>query len=229
MAKIELTQEDLDAKIATAVTAAVEKLNTKNDDLKIELKKSRKRSEAFGDLDPEQVRLAVEKANKGEQKALEDKGEYEKALALATTAHATEVKSLTDQLGVAQGGEKELRTRTAIDSAMDEINIAPAFKKAVRLMHQGDVSIIDQDGKPAAMVGDKTVTDHLKAWADTDEGKNFVGDGGQGGGGAEGGKKSSGTVNPWAKETRNLSQQGLMERDNPSQAAQLKREAGAAA
>ncbi len=234
--KIELTQEAIDDLVTKAVDKAtgkltkdLEKITGKNTDLMGELKKSRKRTKEFEGLDPDEVRKAVENANAGERKALEDKGEYEKALTLANENHTKEIKKLTDQLGVATSGEKTLRTRTAIDRAMDEAGVAPAFRKAVRAMHTNDISIIEQDGSQVAVVGDKSVTDHLKAWAETDEGKNFVGDGGQGGGGAGGGNRGGGGVNPWAKDTRNLSQQGIMERDNPGKAEKLKREAGVAA
>jgi hypothetical protein len=236
MADLTISQEDLDTKIAKAIEAAtskttkdIAKLTAKNTELVGEVKKARTRVADFEGFDADEVKAALVKAKAGEQKALEDKGEYQKALDLANSQHATEVKDLTGKLDLAQSGEKTLRTRTAIDRAMDDAGVAPPYRKAVRAMHLGDISIIDQEGKPTAMVGDKSVTDHLKAWAETDDGKNFVGDGGQGGGGAGGGTKTSGVENPWAKDTRNLTRQGIMERDNPTQAGQLKREAGVTA
>lgn len=226
--KIELTQKEMDSKVAAAVEKALEKVNGKNSDLLTELKAARKKSEAFGDLDPAEVRKAVENAKKGEQKALEDKGEYEKALKLATDQHTKEIAKLTEQLEEAQGGERKLRVQTALDKAMDEAGVAPAFRKAVKAMHVGDVSIIEQDGKQVAVIGDKPISDHLKTWASTDEGKNFIGDSGASGGAAGGGGSSDkGVINPWASETRNLTKQGQMERDNPTLAKQLKQAAGA--
>lgn len=224
--KVELTQKELDDKIAEAVTTAVEKLNTKNSDLVGELKKARKRTAAFEGFDADEVKLALEMAKKGEQTALEKKGDYEKAMKLATENHATEIKKLTDQLDVSTKSEKKLRVETAMVKAMDEIKVPPQYRAAVLAMKAGDISIIDKDGKPTEMMGDKSVTEAMKAWAETDDGKNFVGDGGGGGGGAGGGSNTDGVKNPWAKDTRNLSQQGIMERDHPAQAAQLKQAAG---
>ena len=232
----DFTQDQLDAAVTKAVEKAtgklatdLEKVNGKNTDLIDELKKARKRTKAFEGFDADEVKTALANAKRGEQKALEDKGEYEKALTLANENHAKEIKTLTEQLGTATAGEKSLRVQTALNTGMDEIKVPAHFKAAVRALMQKDISIIDQDGSPVAVVGDKSVTDHLKAWAETDDGKNFVGDGGQGGGGAGGGNRGGGAKNPWAKDTRNLSQQGIMERDNPTQAAQLKREAGVTA
>ncbi len=232
----DFTQKQLDEAIEKAVDKATKKvgedlakISTKNTDLMGELKKARKRTKAFEDLDPDEVRLAIENAKRGEQKALEDKGDYEKALKLANENHAKTVKELTEKLDVSTSGEKTLRVRTAVDLAMDEIKVATHFKPAVRALMEGDISIVEQDGKPVAVVGDKSVSDHFKAWAETDDGKHYVGDGGQGGGGAGGGNRGGGGDNPWAKDTRNLSQQGIMERDNPAKAEQLKREAGVAA
>ena len=74
--KLELTQADLDKKITEAVekataklTEGLDKLKTKNTDLTGELKKSRKRVEDFADLDPVEVRQAVENAKDNERKA----------------------------------------------------------------------------------------------------------------------------------------------------------------
>ncbi len=230
------TQDQLDKAIEKAVekatgkfTTSLEKLKTKNTELVTELQTARKKNADFEGFDPAEVKLALENAKAGERKALEDKGEYEKALKLANEQHATTVKDLTEKLEAASSGEKKLRTRTAIDNAMDEIKVAPGFKSAVRALHKSKISIIDQDGKPTAMVGDKSVTDYFKNWAETDEGKNFVGDNGAGGGGAGGGGNQGGGENPYAKDTRNLSLQGIMERDHPAKAAQLKKQAGVSA
>lgn len=227
--KLELTQEELDAKISAAVTAAVTKMEGKNTELLADLKKAKSVAKAYDGLDPDEVRQAVETANRKAQDALADKGEYEKALKLATDSHAKEISKLQGQLETANGGLKSLRSEVAIDKAMDEAGVAPAYRKAVKAMHMANISIIDKDGESVAVVGDKPVTDALKEWAGTDEGKFFVGDPGTGGGGANGGTKHSSQVNPWSGETRNLTEQGRLERDNPALANQLKREAGVSA
>lgn len=235
--ELTLTQQDFDDKIAAAVKAAVDgvqgnldKLKGKNTDLLDELKKSRQRVKDFEGFDADEVKLALQKAKDGERNALEEKGEYEKALNLANQQHADEVKTLKADLDAAQGEGKTLRVTTALDKALDKIKVPAHFKPAVLAMHQGNVSVIEKDGKKVAVIGEKPVADFLTGWAETDEGKHFVGDGGNSGGGAAGGSTGdTGGQNPWAKDTRNLTLQGIMERDNPGKAEKLKREAGVAA
>jgi hypothetical protein len=227
--KIELTQSELDAKISTAVEAGLAKLQTKNSELTDELKKSRKRVEAFADLDPADVKKAMESARTDRQKALENKEEYDTALAEAKTNHQNEITALQGKLDSALGVTKQLRVDTALDAAMDKAGIPAHFKKAVKAMFSGEVEITEEDGKHIANIGDQPIGEHFTAWADTDEGKHYVGDGGNGGGGGGGGDGGNGQANPWAKDTRNLTEQGQMERDNPDLANQLKREAGVSA
>jgi len=230
MSEITLTQEDLEAQVAKAVEAATTKMAAKNEELMGELKKARKRVEAFKDFDPDDVQKALLKAKEQQtkaQEALASRGEYEKALKQAQAQHAEELGKARKDLEAAQKEVKAMLVNTEINQAMAAAGIAEPFRKAVAAMHSSNVSVIEDEGAKKAVVGDKSVTDFLKEWAGTDEGKNFVAASGDAGGGANGGKGAgSGQVNPWAPDTRNLTLQGQLERDNPLVASQMKREAG---
>jgi hypothetical protein len=231
---IEITQEDLDAKISAAVEAATAKLAAQNEKLLGEVKNARQRVEAFKDYDPDQVKEALEKAKEARKQAadaLADRGQYEKALKTATENHQNEMAKVTQERDTALKEVKGLVVSTAINGGMAAIGVPGPLQPAVAAMLREQISVIDQDGKRMAMVGDKTVTDHMQAWSESDEGKFFVGDVGNQGGAASGGKGAGtgGTPNPWAAETRNLTQQGIMERDNPTLAAKMKAESGVSA
>ena len=230
MSELTITQEELDKKITAAVETATKKLADKNETLMGELKNARQRVADFKDYSPDDVKKALEKAKEQQDAAaaaLADRGEYEKALKKAQEQHAEEISKLKGQLEDSTKETRNMLVDAAMNKAMAKAGVAEPFRKAVAAMHKGDISIIEREGKKVAVVGDLDVAGFMKEWAGTDEGKNFVAASGDGGGGSIGGNKSnSGVINPWKSETRNLSQQGIMERDNPSQAAALKREAG---
>ena len=232
MAEITITQEDLDKKITEAVEAATAKMAEKNVDLLGEIKNARKRVEAFKDFDPDDVRKALENAKEAQKKATDamaDRGEFEKAMGLAKDQHAAELTKLLGRAETAEARTKTMVVDTAMHAALAKAKIAEPFRAAVAAMHKGNISVIEKDGKEVAVVGDKSITEFLTEWAGTDEGKFFAADGGAGGGGASGGTGSDtgGETNPWHTDTRNLTRQGQIERDNPTLAEQLKQQAGA--
>ena len=77
------------------------------------------------------------------------------------------------------------------------------------------------------MMGDKALAEALTDWAETDAGKAYVSNGASTGGGAEsGGSGGSNEANPFKPESRNLTRQAEIARDNPELAKQLEAEAG---
>jgi hypothetical protein len=74
------------------------------------------------------------------------------------------------------------------------INVTNAINlKAAKAMLAAQVNVVTKDGVRVSMVGDKPISEHLKEWATTDEGRHFVAAPNNNGGGAQGGNTNSNT------------------------------------
>ena len=72
------------------------------------------------------------------------------------------------------------------------INVTNAISlKAAKAMLAAQVTVVTKDGVRISMVGDKPISEHLKEWATTDEGKHFVAAPNNNGGGAQGGSQNT--------------------------------------
>lgn len=121
--------------------------------------------------------------------------------------------------------ESEAKTST-LTKAIAEANIAPQFVEAVEAMFAGKIHIAHEGDKLITTIDSLPVADALKAFATSDKGKAFVQAPGNGGGGSGGNPGSGGEVNPWAKDTLNLTEQGRIYRADPAKAERLQRAAG---
>lgn len=131
-------------------------------------------------------------------------------------------------------GKFETANKTALKNATDRdltdaLNAAgvtnPTFAKAARGMLADGVKI-GEDGKPFVEtdMGPLPLSEHVKRWAGG-EGKDFVTP--ASGGGSKGGEGKGGSdSNPWAKDTRNLTQQAALMKSDPAEAERLKAAAG---
>jgi hypothetical protein len=118
----------------------------------------------------------------------------------------------------------------ALTDALMAAGVVHEHFPAVRALHRPDFKIKDDNDELTVVVGedDADPTEFLKAWAATDVGKLYVAASRNGGGGAHGSGNSTGYFggNPWKSETRNMTKQAEIARDNPDLARRLAREAG---
>lgn len=118
----------------------------------------------------------------------------------------------------AVGGATQYRTEVELNKALDQIGVLPELREAVTAMFKGQVKV----GPDGCQLSDKPVGDFLQEWSKSDKGRVFVKAADNGGGGGNGGRNSNaGVVNPWAKETENLTKQAEMLKTNPQLAAQM--------
>lgn len=162
--------------IAEAVKDETDGLKAKNGELLGEVKKLRKSStitpEQLTEVEDErdELRTQLTASKKSEKKAVD-------AVKAATDSLGTET-SFTQRLLIDNGLVAEL-TKNGVTNAV--------HLKAAQAMLRGEVKIEIDGENRIAKVGDKSLADHVKAWAESDEGKYFVGAPGSGGGGAPGG------------------------------------------
>lgn len=144
---------------------------------------------------------------------------------------------LAAQIEAANAERDKFRAQTerlllshALDDALLAAAILPAHLPAVRALHKSDFKIKKDGDELAVVVGedDADPVEFIREWAATDEGKIYVGAARNNGGGARGSGPRLGYTgpNPWKRETRNLTKQGEIARDDPDLAQRLAREAG---
>jgi len=174
-----------------------------------------------------------------------DTKDVEERIRQATEAavRRAEDKAGKDKLKVEQERDRYKSTlenkikREAVDEALEACGITdPALRKGARALTMGLVEIHQDGDELVALVkspeyGDTIpVAEHVKAWAQTDEGKAYVSArdsaGGGANGGGSGGKPPASNDNPWKADTINFTRQAAIEREDPTLALKLKREAG---
>lgn len=170
--KIELTEEELQAKMEEFA----EGLANKNKELLGELKKARK----AGEITPEQL-ADVERERDQLQT---DLAKAQKDLKTATGNVEKLQKSLNDESAFTQS----LLVDNGLVTELGKNGVTnPVHVKAAQAMLRSGVQIVADGEKRIAKVGDKDLAAHVKEWAASDEGKHFVTAATNTGGGATGG------------------------------------------
>lgn len=146
----------------------------------------------------------------------------------------TSIKTLTEQLEVAHKNEHSLKCVQDFNKATTGFDIEPSSRdflfNAIYGQDGGNFSerdlgnglqLINKDGQ--------TGEGAVRAFLNTDFGKKFLKNLSSGGGAGTNGNGGSGksVVNPWKKETLNLTEQARLLREDPELAKQMKAAAGA--
>ncbi len=142
-----------------------------------------------------------------------------------TAERAASERALTARAEKAEATVKQLLVTNGLSTALDSVKVATELKEGALALLTGKVELVDENGVQVAKVGGVPLADFITTWAATPQGKAYVLDGNSGGGGRGNNGDPLG-ANPWAKDTWNMTAQGVMERDNPAKAAELKSAAG---
>jgi hypothetical protein len=145
-------------------------------------------------------------------------GDVDAIKAQLEAKHQRELKAATDRAAKAEGQVQKLVVDSGLDAALDAANVAPAYKKAAKALLRAGVELKDENGDPVALMDGKPLSEAIKTWAASDEGKAFVLNGNTGGG-APGGNGATG-VKP-------LSEMGDQERLALAREGKLRPSAGA--
>jgi hypothetical protein len=189
----------------------VKKLSAKVDEILGEKKKLAAKVREYEAAEAERKAEAA----KREEEEARKKGDFEKLL-----------KAEQDKRAEIEGNEMlwkgkfyDLQMNLSLTEALDGANVKPELRKAAMALLR-NIADIDDDGK--VTVDDKPLADYIKAWAKSDEGKAFVLNGSSGGGANGGGNgNDKGAVNPWAKDSFSLTEQGRIYKTNKAQAIEM--------
>lgn len=159
-----------------AIEAITAPLVAKNAEVLRELKEARK-GKTIDPAELEKLESRIDSLTAELTTAQKTAKDATKAAELATKAHADE-SGFTSRLLIDNGLVSEL-TKHGVTN--------PISLKAAQAMLRSGVAISADGENRVAKVGDKTLSDYVKDWAASDEGKHFVTAPANSGGGANGG------------------------------------------
>lgn len=185
---MDITEEELKAKIDEAVEAATGGLAKKNQELLTELKEARKGRA----IDPAELDRLQSKID-----ALEvDLGNANKS----SKEQAKLLKQAQDALASESGFTQKLLLDNGLTDALVKVGVANQFLPAVKAMFGTQAKIIVDGDARKAVIGDKELSEFVSSWATTDEGKHYIAAPGNGGGGANGGTGNGSNAKVWTRE-----------------------------
>jgi len=187
------TKKAIKEAVAEAVGEATEGLKSKNSELLGKLKKAQKNAE----IDP-----ADHAALEAELE--ESQNKLRAAEKTAKTAVAEAEKSKKSFEGESKVVH-DLLVDQGLSAALLENGVKkPQFLNAAKALLANRVTLEADGDKRVAKVGDKSLADHIKEWAGSDDGKEFVdaASNSGGGGGGGGGKPSNDDLSKMSPEAR---------------------------
>ena len=147
--------------------------------------------------------------------AKRDLGRVTKELATANTS-----------LEASEKRNKEATVDQQLTKSLIDVGIATKHMKAVKAMFKGDIKSVLENGEYKLTINDEPIGDHIKDWAETDDGKLYI-DTATGSGARPGGDKGANPAdNPFHKDHFNVTAQQDLFAKNPARAEQLVQLAG---
>ncbi len=151
----------------------------------------------------------LERLKQFEQAALreqeEAKGNYQQALEMAKTESQKQVDQYQSQLQEKDSLLNKLLIEDGLNKALDAVNVNPSLKAGAEAMLRSKAQLTD--GK--AMIGEKSLSDAVKEWANSDTGKAFCLAPENSGGGANGTQQNSSASGKMTDFQKRLQAAGL--------------------
>ena len=190
---LELTEQELQDKIAAAVTIATSGLINKRDELLGKI--DRYKTDALA-----ADKLKADAVEAERQAQLTAEGKHEEVLnSVRTQMQATiddQAVKLTEATTTGTKATEDLRS-LLVDSGLKDLYHSAGVTNPHLLRAIVDSSaknaVIDYDteGKPIVKIGEKIIGEYITTWKTTEEGKSFITDGNSGGGGGNDGDGGS--------------------------------------
>jgi hypothetical protein len=185
---MDISEDDLKAKIDEAIEAATCGLAKKNQELLAELKEARKGKA----IDPAELDRLQSKIDSLEV----DLGSAQKA----SKEQAKLLKQAQDALASESGFTQKLLLDNGLTDALVKAGVANQFLPAVKAMLGTQAKIIADGDARKAIIGDKELNEFVSSWATSDEGKHYIAAPSNGGGGASGGAGGGSNAKVWTRE-----------------------------
>ncbi len=183
-----MSEKTVEEQIADAVAKSESGLKAKNAELLKKLKASKGLSDTFDGVDLEQLQKDSKELAKRNKTKDEDEGNYKKLYTAQAQQHQEAIDASDANSSALLKTLNSERTSNALTSALVASHVEPDLVSAASIILAGNVAINDEG---VAMVGDKTVSEHVSEWAVSSVGKHFVQPSNSGGGATGGGNAGS--------------------------------------
>lgn len=152
-------------------------------------------------------------------------------LARAAAEAETEIKKRDDRITKLSGQIKKLLIDEGLTKALAAAGIDAKYIRAAKALLRDQVSLTGDEDEYEAVVetaeGDSiALSKYVADWAASDEGKAFVTPASGGGADPGHGRNEQQGVNPFKKETFNLTEQGRLIKEDPAKARRFAKQAG---
>ncbi len=228
---LDLNDPETKQAVESIVAEQTEGLVAKNNELLSEVKKFKTKAKTVEGFDVEDYKRLKSAEDEIEVKKAEAEGNYKELLDKQTNKFTSEIDSLKEQLSGEQSFTRNLLVDNAMTDKLLEAGVAkPLIPAAKALLMQNEMDIVTEGDKRSAVVktddGELGIADFVNKWTQGEQGSHFLAAPANGGGGTTPSSKSSGVSNPWKTESRNLTEQARIKKENPELASKLKSEAG---
>ncbi|GGD64626.1 hypothetical protein GRI62_11850 [Erythrobacter arachoides] len=156
---MEITEEELAAKINEAIEAAMEKANAAHEAAIKGLKD--KNTQLIADK-----KAAKDAAEEAEAKNAEASGDIDRVKA----SHEKAIKTLTERAEKAEAARDTFLIDNVITSDLATHNVAPAFRPMLAMAWKAQAKVTDGE----AFIGDQPIAEYIKTFATSDEGKHYI-------------------------------------------------------
>lgn len=163
-----------DAKFIAHVETITKSLSNTNSGLLADIQKYKTKLLTFEGIDPVEVTRIKNELQVLKDKSKENETELEKQIRLIREQNEVDTKALKETVELLNSSNKKLLVDDEITKALLSIKVKDTMVNAAKRIIKEDVSVIEENGIRKAVVGDKTIEEHVKTWASTEEGKNFV-------------------------------------------------------
>lgn len=101
------------------------------------------------------------------QKELEAKQNYDEALALNGTKYTKQINELAEKVSLFEQKERNMLIGSSLSEALTQARVNPLHSEYVTSYFKQQAQLVD--GK--VLIGDKSLSDAIKEWSETDQGK----------------------------------------------------------
>lgn len=178
----------------------------------------------------EELEASGAKANSEQIEKLRET--YEKRVAATKKQLEEQIAAKEAEVQRLNAFVERLTIDNEIEAALAKVNVIPETREAVKALLKLRGPKVVHDGESYRGVfetdlGEIPIKDYVEAWSRKDEAAPFLPASGNKGSGATNGKAGGNArVNPFKAETRNLTEQMRLMKENPTLARQLAAEAG---
>ena len=167
-----------------------------------------------------------------EEKLQQAREQYEQRIRNIEASSVTKLAEKDAEIAKRDGVITKLVVDDGLTKSLVDVGVGKEFLKASGAMLKSSVKVVvnEDTGEYSPVVetdlGEVPLTQFVENWSKSDEGKPFIKNPAGGGAGGSGDKSKGNEINPWKAESRNLTEQGKILKEDRVKAERLMKAAG---